>query len=220
MIQRIGAKNTFSYVVQKYQDDIQDTICQKNNFKIQNSNKILDYYNVSNIAFLGKKYKPSENFELITKKNVDDILPLYKKYQEGMNQNVDENKLRKYLLTVLDNKDKMFVIKKDNEPSGFIHFSTSYSTIDMCPFVTIQSVFVSKEKRGMGISRELVNELKKWTEFNNYKGIFVKTLAKNEVSMSMYEKMNFKNENGKYGTFFWPNEKILNYEKGYVNTKS
>ena len=106
MIQRIGAKNTFSYVVQKHQDGIQDTICQKNNFKIQNSNKILDYYNVSNIAFLGKKYKPSENFELITKKNVDDILPLYKKYQEGMNQNVDENKLKKYLLTVLDNKDK------------------------------------------------------------------------------------------------------------------
>lgn len=184
----------------------------------KNSLDLLSNYNVINVNFKGAKYIPGANFTEINKENTDLVAPLYKKYQEGMNQKVDDNKLNDYLTTVLDNGDKIFVINKDEEPAGFIHVSTSYSTIDMCPFTTIQSLFVSKENRGQGLSKNLVKEAEKWTIANDYKGIHVKTHANNSASVGLYKKLGFKDESKKYGVFFLPNKNVLDYKKGYVNT--
>ena len=54
----------------------------------------------------------------------------------------------------------------------------------------------------------------------NYKGVFVKTHAKNNSSMNLYKNIGFKDESSKYGVFFWANADVLDYKKGYVNTKN
>ncbi len=186
----------------------------------KNSLDLLKNYNVINVNFKGAKYVPSEDFTEINAENRDLVAPLYKKYQEGMNQKVDEDKLDNYLSTVLNNGDKIFVLNKGEKPAGFIHVSTSYSTIDMCPFTTIQSLFVSKENRGEGLSKKLVKEVEKWTIANDYKGIHVKTHANNASSTGLYKKLGFNDESKKYGVYFLPNKNVLDYKKGYVNTKN
>lgn len=183
-----------------------------------NSLDLVKNYNIPMITFK-PEFELSDNMEELTPANINKILPLYKKYQEGVNQNVDETKLNNFLLESLKNNENFFIIKQNNEPSGFIHFSTSCSTIDMTHFTVLQSVFVLNEKREQGLAKKMINEAKRWTEFKNHKGIFVKTIKKNENAVNLYKNLDFKNESQKYEVFFWPNEKVLNYEQGYVNTK-
>ncbi len=184
-----------------------------------NSREIIKNYNISTINFTSKKFDLGEDFEEITLDNIENVLPLYEKYQKGMNQKVDREKLSQFIKDELEGQSQIFSIKQDGENVGFIHFSLTRSTIDMCPFFTIQSVFVDENQRGKGLAKKLVNKVKDYSVFKNYKGIFVKTLAKNESSMNMYRNLDFKDESTKYGVFFWANDNVLDYKKGYVNTK-
>src|SRR5574344_1703713 len=87
-----------------------------------NSLDLVKNYNIPMITFK-PEFELSDNMEELTPANINKILPLYKKYQEGVNQNVDETKLNNFLLESLKNNENFFIIKQNNEPSGFIHFS-------------------------------------------------------------------------------------------------
>ena len=169
---------------------------------------------------VNEKFEMSSNIDNITYDNIEKLMPLYRKYQEGMNQVVDDAALREYIEKILDNNNKIFVISDNGVPCGFLHFSVSHSTIDMSPFTTLQSLFVDASFRKKGFAQKLLGEVARWTDFMDFKGISVKTQAKNPASVGLYNRVGFISEEDKYAMFFLPNSRILDYKKGYVNTKS
>ena len=216
----IGYMPKARVVVNQQKNKQQSSPIQYQNFSA-NTSSAHEYQrgnNVINFDFRLNNFKLGENFEEITQTNIGKVLPLYKGYQEGMNQKVDEEKLRDFISEELRSGAQIFTIKEEDKNVGFVHFSTTRSTIDMCPFFTIQSVYVDHSQRGKGLAKQLVNKVKEYSVAKNYKGVFVKTHAKNDSSMNMYKNLDFKNETGKYGVFFWANEEVLDYSKGYVNT--
>ena len=166
-----------------------------------------------------KAFKLPENIESISEKNISDLIPLYQKYQEGMNQAVPTNKLRNFIRTLLKNNNKIFMIKENGVPCGFLQFTISYSTIDTVPYTTLQSLFVHPDFRQKGFAKRLLQEIERWTDYNNFKGVSVKTHSKNPAAVGLYSSNGFQSEGSKYTIFFLPNKRILDYKKGYVYTK-
>ena len=215
------AKIQNNFPVRKIQNAkvVKNSTFQKENSTSSKHLELIKNYSIAQINFKSSKFELGKDFEEISQTNIDKILPLYEGYQKGMNQNVDLEKLENFISQELKNGSQMFIIKENDKPAGFVHFSTTHSTIDMCPFFTIQAVFTDKEHRGKGLAKNLVNKVKEYSIEKNYKGVFVKTHAKNNASMGMYKNLDFKDESTKYGVFFWANDKVLDYSKGYVNTK-
>lgn len=169
----------------------------------------LPSYNLSVINFKGN-IDSKILCEAINNKNINEVMPLYSAYRENMGQKVEEAALFDFIINqVRTLGTKIFILKLSGKPEGFIHTTTSYSTIDLTPFGMIEALFVNADKRRAGCSSALIQCAKDWVVLNNYKGLKVKTLVTNTPGIKTYITSGFNDETAQYATFFWPNTNVL-----------
>ena len=124
--------------------------------------------------------------DLLTKLILDE-----KKYNENINENFT---VRDYYKNYIGKDDsKLLIAKVNDEIVGFIFTKIIVDETEKKSSAKIDALYVTSEKRNLGIATKLIENTKNWLKEKNVSNITINVIYENEIAKKLYNKLGFKN---------------------------
>ncbi len=133
--------------------------------------------------------------EDIKEKNIDEVLPLIRKYQEFYKVvSVDDTKNREFFLQFGLDSDKgcQFGCRMDDKLVGFATVYFSYVSSTISKVAVMNDLYVLPEYRRKGIGRELVKQCAKYAKTHGASRLQWLTAPDNRVAQELYRSLGAK----------------------------
>jgi GNAT superfamily N-acetyltransferase len=120
----------------------------------------------------------------------------------GQPSNIEAAKV--YIAERLDRKESIILVAFDNETAvGFTQLYPSFSSVSMKPLYILNDLFVTEEKRGLGIGEALLDAAENLGKALAWKGMVLET-AQDNPAQKLYERKGWVEDKDykHYGKYF------------------
>ena len=137
--------------------------------------------------------------EPINQKNINEVLPLIRKYQEfyGIN-NIDDENNKHFFSQFGNSTDKgcLFGYRKKGKLVAFATVYFSYASTIISKVAIMNDLYTSEEYRKQGIATELIMYCEKYAKSNGAARLQWVTASDNKKAQSIYEALGAKQSSG------------------------
>lgn len=141
-----------------------------------------------------------------TIKDLNWVVELFDKYRVFYERETDKEKALEFLSERLKlNDSEIFVAEtNDNSLVGFIQLYPLFSSTRMRPLWLLNDLFVNKEYRGKGISKQLIETAKNLCIQTNACGLILETAKTNSIGNELYPNIGFSLDE-EHNYYSWDN---------------
>jgi GNAT superfamily N-acetyltransferase len=141
-----------------------------------------------------------------TIKDLNLVVELFDKYRVFYERETDKEKALEFLSERLKlNDSEIFVAEtNDNSLVGFIQLYPLFSSTRMRPLWLLNDLFVNKEYRGKGISKQLIETAKNLCIQTNDCGLILETAKTNSIGNELYPNIGFSLDE-EHNYYSWDN---------------
>jgi len=134
------------------------------------------------------------------------VVELFEKYQVFYGKESDKEKAKEFLSERLKQNDsEIFVAETDNNNLvGFVQLYPLFSSTRMKRLWLLNDLFVDKEHRGIGISKQLIEISKELCIQTNACGLVLETAKTNIAGNELYPKVGFSVDK-EHNHYSWDN---------------
>jgi ribosomal protein S18 acetylase RimI-like enzyme len=120
------------------------------------------------------------------------IIELFDKYRVFYEKESDKEKAKDFLSNRLKHNDsEIFVAETNHNLVGFVQLYPLFSSTRMQRLWLLNDLFVEKDYRGRGISKQLIEASKNLCKQTNACGLMLETAKSNIVGNQLYPKVGF-----------------------------
>ena len=129
-------------------------------------------------------------------KHQDEISRLFNLYRIFYKEEDDPEGTHQFIKERLENGDStIFVSINDDESlNGFVQLYPSFCSVSMIPILILYD-FLSTQKKGSGIGRDLMNKARDYARENGFKRLELSTAKDNVIGQSLYESLGYEVDN-------------------------
>lgn len=136
--------------------------------------------------------------------DLDSLLPLFDAYRVWYRKESDLENGRTFLRDRLINSDAVIYLAfTNNSAVGFTQLYPSFSSTRMKRMWILNDLFIQKEHRGKGISKQLIKRAKDLVYETKACGILLETETTNFIGNKLYPSAGFELEENNF--YFWKN---------------
>lgn len=142
--------------------------------------------------------------EPIDKKNLDDVLPLIRKYQKFYAvKNIDDNNNKNFFSQFGPSSEKgcLFGYRKDDKLVAFATVYFSYASSIISKVAIMNDLYTSEDYRRQGIATELIKHCEKYAKKNGAARLQWVTEATNKTAQSIYRSLGAKQSSWEFYTY-------------------
>lgn len=142
--------------------------------------------------------------EPVDKENMDDALPLIRKYQEFYSvKNIDDNNNKEFFsqFGVSSEKGCLFGYRKEGRLVAFATVYFSYASSIISKVAIMNDLYTSEEYRRQGIAAELIKHCEKYAKKNKAVRLQWVTAATNKTAQSIYKSLGAKQSSWEFYTY-------------------
>lgn len=142
--------------------------------------------------------------ESIDKNNINEVLPLIRKYQEFYEVNkIDDENNKKFFSQFDDSSDKgcLFGYRKNEIFVAFATVYFSYASSIISKVAIMNDLYTSEEYRNQGIATELIKHCEKYAKNNGAARLQWLTASDNKRAQSIYEALGAKQSSWIFYTY-------------------
>jgi len=141
-----------------------------------------------------------------TIKDLKPVVELFDQYRVFYEKKSDKEKAEEFISERIQLDDsEIFVAESENgNLVGFIQLYPIYSSTRMKRLWLLNDLFVSKENRGKGISKKLIETSKELCKQTNACGLILETAKTNIIGNKLYSKVGFLLDN-EHNYYSWDN---------------
>jgi len=142
--------------------------------------------------------------EPIDDKNMNDVLPLIRKYQEFYAvENVDDNKNKEFFsqFGISTEKGCLFGYRKDRILVAFATVYFSYASSIISKVAIMNDLYTLEEYRRQGIAAELIKHCEIYAKKNKAARLQWVTAATNKTAQSIYKSLGAKQSSWEFYTY-------------------
>jgi GNAT superfamily N-acetyltransferase len=133
------------------------------------------------------------------------IIELFDKYRVFYEKESDKEKAKDFLSNRLKHNDsEIFVAETNNNLVGFVQLYPLFSSTRMQRLWLLNDLFVEKDHRGRGISKQLIEASKNLCKQTNACGLMLETAKSNIVGNQLYPKVGFSLDS-EHNYYSWDN---------------
>lgn len=128
-----------------------------------------------------------------TESDIKNLSILFDRYRMFYEKETDIQSAVKFLNERIQNEDsEIFVTEnRENKIVGFVQLYPIFSSTRMQRLWLLNDLFVDKEHRGKGISKQLIEISKELCKQTNACGLILETAKNNEVGNNLYHQAGF-----------------------------
>jgi ribosomal protein S18 acetylase RimI-like enzyme len=141
-----------------------------------------------------------------TIKDLNLVVELFDKYRVFYEKESDKQKAEEFISERLKlNDSEIFVTEtEDKNLVGFVQLYPIFSSTRMQRLWLLNDLFVDKEHRGKGISKQLIEIAKEFCKQTNACGLILETAKTNTVGNELYPKVGFSLDK-EHNYYSWDN---------------
>jgi ribosomal protein S18 acetylase RimI-like enzyme len=142
--------------------------------------------------------------ESINAHNLDEIIPLIRKYQEFYKiENINDNKNKKFFLQFGESSDKgcLFAYRLDGKLVAFVTVYFCYASSIISKVGIMNDLYTSKKYRNLGIGKKLIIHCEIYAKQNGAKRLQWVTAPSNKTAQSLYESLGKKTNTWEFFTY-------------------
>ncbi len=142
--------------------------------------------------------------EPINENNLDEVLPLIRKYQEFYEvNNIDDDKNKEFFSQFGISSDKgcLFGYRTKGKLVAFATVYFSYASSIISKVAVMNDLYTSEEYRKQGIATELIKHCEKYAKTNGAVRLQWVTAASNEAAQSIYKALGAKQSSWEFYTY-------------------
>ena len=134
------------------------------------------------------------------------IVELFDKYRVFYEEESDKEKAEEFIYERLKlNDSKIFVAETDDRSLvGFVQLYPIFSSTRMQRLWLLNDLFIDREHRGKGISKQLIETSKELCKQTNACGLILETAKTNSVGNELYPKVGFSLDK-EHNYYSWDN---------------
>jgi ribosomal protein S18 acetylase RimI-like enzyme len=131
------------------------------------------------------------------------IAELFDAYRVFYDQETNISLARDFINERLENSESTIFCAKtaDGKYLGFTQLYPSFSSVSAQRSWILNDLYVSKESRGTGIGKKLLNKAKEYALNTKAKGISLETARSNIQAQNLYESLGYVKDIGYYSYF-------------------
>lgn len=142
--------------------------------------------------------------EPIDKTNLDDVLPLIRKYQEFYAiKNINDNNNKNFFSQFGASSEKgcLFGYRKEGTLVAFATVYFSYASSIISKVAIMNDLYTSEEYRRQGIAAELIKHCEKYAKKNEAARLQWVTASTNKTAQSIYRSLGAKQSSWEFYTY-------------------
>ena len=142
--------------------------------------------------------------EDINIKNIDEVLPLIRKYQEFYKiENINDNKNKDFFLQFGLDTDLgcLFTFRKDSRLVAFATVYFTYASSIINKVAVMNDLYTEKEYRGQGIAKQLIVYCEQYAKSKNAVRLQWVTAKENETAKKVYQSLGAKQSSWEFFTY-------------------
>lgn len=134
-----------------------------------------------------------KNTRKATLQDLNQLAELFDHYRIFYHKDSDIPEAEIFLRERIKNQDsEIFVAENKGELVGFVQLYPLFSSTRMKRYWLLNDLFVSKNYRGKGFSKQLIEEAKKMAKSTHSAGILLETGKSNDIGNRLYPSCGFE----------------------------
>ena len=129
------------------------------------------------------------------RKYLDQLIDIIEEYRSSCGFEASPAETKRFFLTLMEKKESVIFLAI-NETSetvmGFVNLYPSYSTLSLKRLWILNDLGVSREFRGQGIAKELINEVLSFARETKAVRVELKTQTTNLGAQNLYKSLGFE----------------------------
>lgn len=132
-----------------------------------------------------------------TIKDLDLVVELFDKYRVFYEKESDMENATEFISDRLKLNDSEIIVAETDRKSlvGFVQLYPIFSSTRMQRLWLLNDLFLDKEFRGKGISKQLIESTKEFCKLTNACGLILETAKTNIIGNELYPKVGFSLDN-------------------------
>lgn len=125
--------------------------------------------------------------------DLDRIAPMFDAYRRFYGKPADLERARAFLRERLERQESVIFLAEDDSGRalGFVQLFPSFTSVEARRLWVLNDLFVSKEARGQGVGRALMNAARDHAVKTGAKRLTLETMEDNERAWSLYESLGY-----------------------------
>ncbi|MGI9653392.1 GNAT family N-acetyltransferase [Chryseobacterium sp. RLHN22] len=125
--------------------------------------------------------------------DLSQLAKLFDQYRIFYHKDSDIPGAEQFLKQRIENKDsEIFVAENGDELVGFVQLYPLFSSTRMKRYWLLNDLYVNKNSRGKGFSKELIEKAKEMAKSTDAAGILLETGKSNDIGNQLYPSCGFK----------------------------
>ncbi|WP_288436283.1 GNAT family N-acetyltransferase [uncultured Chryseobacterium sp.] len=125
--------------------------------------------------------------------DLPELAELFDQYRVFYHKTTDIPAATNFLQERLENKDsEIFVAEENGALTGFVQLYPIFSSTRMQRYWLLNDLYVNKDHRGKGYSKELIEKAKELCRSSKACGILLKTGKNNDIGNQLYPSCGFE----------------------------
>jgi len=140
--------------------------------------------------------------EFVSNKNIDEVLPLIRKYQEFYKvADISDSKNKEFFSQFGETSSSgcQFIFRNNSKAVGFATVFFTYSSTLAVKVAVLNDLYTLPEMRGKGIGKQLVEHCRAFAKSNGASRLQWVTAPDNEQAQKLYDSLN----TGKSSWYFY-----------------
>lgn len=134
-----------------------------------------------------------KNTRKATLQDLNQLAQLFNQYRIFYHKDSDIPEAEIFLRERIKNQDsEIFVAENEGELVGFVQLYPLFSSTRMKRYWLLNDLFVSKNYRGKGFSKQLIEEAKEMAKSTHSAGILLETGKSNDIGNRLYPSCGFE----------------------------
>jgi len=141
--------------------------------------------------------------EAINSENIDELLPLIRRYQEFYKiENIDDSKNKDFFSKFGIDTDLgcLFGFRKDNRLVAFATVYFTYASSIISKVAVMNDLYTLEEYRGNGIAKQMIKHCEKYAQTKNAVRLQWMTASDNEIAQMVYKSLGAKQSSWEFGS--------------------
>jgi ribosomal protein S18 acetylase RimI-like enzyme len=134
-----------------------------------------------------------KNTRKVTIQDLPQLAELFDQYRIFYHKDSNIPAAENFLKERIENKDsEIFVAESEGELVGFVQLYPLFSSTRMKRYWLLNDLYVNKNYRGNGFSKELIEESKELAKSTNACGVLLETGKSNDIGNKLYPSCGFE----------------------------
>lgn len=119
-------------------------------------------------------------------------------YQQASNVELAEHFISERLR---NNESIIFLAKEGEQLLGFVQLYPSFSSVSARRTWILNDLYVNEASRGLGVGKQLLEQVKEFSEESGAKGVGLQTAVANTTAQGLYESLGYEKDTEFYSYF-------------------